>query len=213
MKRFFLILIIAFVTLILLIVSGNLWVVNSSKSKVYNKISDVPSKSIGLVLGTSRYLKNGKRNMFFYNRIFAAVELYKNGKIKHILLSGDNRSKYYNEPRDMYQVLREMGIPKEDITLDFAGLRTLDSVVRSKEIFGQNKVIIITQQFHAFRAAFIADYHGLDAICYVAENPGYSNTKKILLREYLARIKAILDLYVFEAKPKFLGDKEYILID
>lgn len=212
MKKILLILIISSFTLLLLILSGNLLVVKSSSQQVYHSLDEIPPKNIGLVLGTSRYLQNGNRNMFFYNRIFAAVELYKKGKIKHILLSGDNRTIYYNEPRDMYNVLREMGIPKNAITLDYAGLRTLDSVVRCKEIFGQTSVTIITQQFHAYRAAYIANAHGLKANCYVADTPGNVNTKKVIYREYMARIKAIIDIYLLNAKPKFLGDKETIEI-
>lgn len=210
MKKILRILIIISSALLLLIISGNLLVVNSASKQVYNSLDEIPPKNIGLVLGTSRYLQNGNRNMYFYNRIFAAVDLYKKGKIKHILLSGDNRTIYYNEPRDMYNVLREMGIPKDAITLDYAGLRTLDSVIRCKEIFGQTSITIITQKFHSYRAAYIANAHGLKANCYVADNPDYSNTKKVVYREYFARIKAIIDINLLKAKPRFLGEKEFI---
>lgn len=210
MKRALKLLLLIFLLNLLLLLVANVWIVSSTKSQVYDSATEIPSKDIALVLGTSRYLKNGQPNLFFYNRLFAAVELYKEGKIKHILVSGDNRSKYYNEPREMYEVLREMGVPKSAITLDFAGLRTLDSVVRSKEIFGQERVIIITQKFHAYRAAFIANHHDLQAICYVADNPQYYSIKKTRMREYLARVKALLDLFVLNAGPRHLGEKEPI---
>ena len=207
--KFFLLICLA--NLILLLVS-NAWVVYSTKPQVYESAEELPAKDIALVLGTSRYLVNGQKNLFFYYRLQAAVDLYKQGKIKHILVSGDNRSKYYNEPREMYEVLREMGVPKEAITLDFAGLRTLDSVVRCKEIFGQNQVVIITQRFHAYRAAFIANHRELQAVCYVANNPQFNNTQKIKFREYFARVKALIDLYILRAEPRHMGQKEPILI-
>ena len=210
MKRTLKLLVLICLLNLVLLLGANVWIVTSTRGQVYESATDIPAKDIALVLGTSRYLKNGQKNLFFYNRLYAAVELYKEGKIKHILVSGDNRSKYYNEPREMYEVLREMGVPKTAIALDFAGLRTLDSVVRSKEIFGQENVIIITQKFHAYRAAFIANHHGLQASCYVAANPPHYSIKKTRMREYLARVKALLDLFILKEGPRHLGDKEPI---
>jgi SanA protein len=167
---------------------------------------------VALVLGTSHRSVGGGPNPFFEYRIKTAAELYKLGKIDHFILSGDNRTIFYNEPNEMKKALIKAGVPATAITLDFAGLRTLDSVVRSKEIFGQNKITIITQSFHSYRALFISDYYNIDAVAMVAEDPQIDRTFKVLLREYLARTVAVLDLYVFKTAPKHLGEKEKINI-
>ena len=143
---------------------------------------------------------------FFTTRMEAAAALYHAGKVRHILVSGDNSTNNYNEPRDMRKKLLNLGVPKEAITMDFAGLRTLDSVIRSKEIFQQRKIIIVSQAFHNYRAIFIAQYHGIDAIAFNAEYPAAA-TSKTLWREFFARPKAILDLYFLGTQPKFLGKK------
>gem|GEM_PF-4345032 len=97
-----------------------------------------------------------------------AAELYKQGKIVHFIVSGDNRTRYYNEPLEMQKALVKLGVPIAAITLDYAGLRTLDSIVRCKEIFGQDNITIITQPFHSYRALFISDYYDVNAVALVA---------------------------------------------
>jgi SanA protein len=134
--------------------------------------------------------------------------LYNEGKIDQFLLSGDNRTRYYNEPLEMRKALIARGVPPSAITLDYAGLRTLDSVVRSKEIFGQHQLTIITQPFHSYRALFIGDYYGIEAVAMVADEPDPESTTGVRIREYFARVKAVLDLYVFKTRPRFLGEKE-----
>jgi SanA protein len=139
-----------------------------------------------------------------------AAELYRRGKIDHLIVSGDNRSRYYNEPMTMRDALVKLGVPQSAITLDFAGLRTLDSVVRCKEIFGQNKITIITQPFHSYRALFISAYYDIEAVAMVTDEPIAQFSPKVRFREYLARTKAILDLYVLKTTPRFMGEKEQI---
>jgi SanA protein len=141
-----------------------------------------------------------------------ASELYQLGKIDHFIVSGDNRTRYYNEPLEMQKALVARGVPTRAITLDYAGLRTLDSVVRSKEIFGQDRIMIITQTFHSYRALFISNYYGIDAVAMVAAEPEFESSLKVRVREYFARSKAVLDLYVFKTNPQFLGEKEEIII-
>ncbi len=119
---------------------------------------------------------------------------------------------YYNEPMAMLKALLKKGVPASAITLDYAGLRTLDSIVRCKQIFGQNKIIIITQPFHSYRALFISKYYNMDAIAMVAEEPDFEYSVKVRVREYLARSKAVLDLYVLKTNPRFLGKKEQIKV-
>jgi SanA protein len=202
------ILISACIGIVLLFYVSNVWVVNSTKPYVYTDSSKLPDHRVALVLGTSNKTTSGHPNDFFVKRMETAAELYKLDKIDHFILSCDNRSKFYNEPIEMKKALMSLGVPAEAITLDYAGLRTLDSVIRSKEIFGQDKIIIITQPFHSYRALFISHYYDIDAVAMVTEGSGYEKTLKVRMREYFARTKAVLDLYVFKTSPRFLGKKE-----
>lgn len=192
--------------LVVIISICNVWIVKSTEENVYSNVERLPDHRIGLVLGTSY------RSAFLRNRIEMAALLYSKGKIDHFILSGDNRTRYYNEPLEMKKALLKKGVPASAITLDYAGLRTLDSVVRSKKIFGQNKITIITQPFHSYRALFISRYYDMDAVAMVAEDPGLDQAFKVRLREYLARTKAVLDLYIFKTDPRFLGEKEEIIV-
>jgi len=194
------------------IVTTNVWVILSTQAGIYEKVTAVPVHNVALVLGTSKKTAQGYENPYFKYRMEAAAKLYHAGRVKHFILSGDNRTKYYNEPRDMQEALLEMGIPDSAITLDYAGLRTLDSIMRCNDIFGQAKFIVISQKFHLYRALFIADKYDLDAIAFTAQSPKYSISIKTLAREVLARPKAIIDLYMLDKKPKFAGKEETIKI-
>ena len=203
---------LGFLLLLFFIWACNFWVEQSTKEQVFDTIQDIPSNEVGLVLGTARYLNGGYRNPYFDYRIAAAAQLYHVGKVKHLLVSGDNRLKSYNEPKEMQAALMEKGIPESAITLDYAGFRTLDSVVRSKAVFGQEKVTIISQKFHNQRALFIANQRGVIAIGYNAKDVSLRLGIKVRIREYLARCKAILDIVILNKQPKFLGEKVTINI-
>lgn len=176
---------------------------------VTSNAEKLPSEKVGLVLGTSKTLKNGNENPYFFYRIDAAEELFKAGKIEYIIVSGDNSNKYYNEPEDMRNELMARGIPKTKIFLDFAGLRTLDSVVRAKEIFGQQSFIIISQRFHNERAVYLAQKKGIEAYGFNAKDVNKTAGFKTNLREYFARVKVFYDL-LFGVDPKFGGSKVII---
>jgi SanA protein len=120
---------------------------------------------------------------------------------------------FYNEPWEMRKALIAAGVPESAITLDYAGLRTLDSVVRAKQVFGQDKLTIITQPFHSYRALFISNFYQIDAVAMVTQDPEMDQSFKVRVREYFARTKAVLDLYVFKTTPKFLGPKEQLDIN
>lgn len=205
-----------FILVVLLIsftIFSNVWIIQSSKKDIYVSIDKVPNnQDVAMILGTSRYTKKGYTNLFFKYRIEAAVKLYKQGKIKHIIVSGDNSEKSYNEPKEMLKALIKKGIPSNSITLDFAGFRTLDSVVRCKKVFGQNKFIIISQRFHIERAIFIANKYNIDAIGFTAQDPPGNYSIKTKIREYFAKTLAVIDLYIIHKKPKFLGKKEKIIV-
>lgn len=185
----------------------NFWIVRQTQNRLYNDINLLPAKKVALVLGTNRLLSNGRLNEYFKYRMDAAVQLYQAGKVKHIIVSGANHTQFYNEPREMWQTLTKSGIPPEAITLDYAGFRTLDSIVRCKEVFSQDDIIIVSQAFHNQRALFISDFYGIKAIGFNAQDIDFLEGLKIRTREYLARCRAVLDLYVLKTQPKFLGEK------
>jgi SanA protein len=190
----------------------NLWVVWSTSARIYEDQSSLPDHQMALVLGTSHRTVGGGPNPYFEKRMETAAELFKYGKVSHFILSGDNRTMYYNEPIEMRKALVGKGVPPTAITLDYAGLRTLDSIIRCKQIFGQDKITIITQPFHSYRALFISSYYDIDAVAMVAGEPDFENSIKVRFREYLARTKAVLDLYVFKTTPRFLGRKEEVKV-
>lgn len=194
---------------IVFIVWANSTIDYDSEEYVTSNLQKLPQQKVGLVLGTSKLLKSGRENLYFTYRMNAAEELYKAGKIKYLIVSGDNSNKNYNEPEDMQNELVARGIPKSRIFLDFAGLRTLDSVVRAKEIFGQDSCIIISQRFHNERAVFLAHKKGLEAWGYNAQDVDKSAGFKTKIREYFARAKVFWDL-IFGVAPKFRGDKVII---
>jgi SanA protein len=172
----------------------------------YDSIENIPHNHCALVLGTSKYLSGGRTNLYYLYRIQAATYLYFYQKVDYIIVSGDNRNKNYNEPIKMYNDLVAAGIPKEKIILDYAGFRTLDSVVRGKEVFGQNEYTIVTQPFHSQRAVYIARKKGIHAIAYNAEDVVNSFSLDLFLREVGARVLMALDL-ILERQPHFLGEK------
>ena len=177
-----------------------------TKNFVSYDIQKLPNEKVGLLLGTSKILKSGWKNLYFFNRIDAAEQLYKSGKIKYILISGDNSTKDYSEPEDMQAELIKRGIPADKIVLDFAGFRTLDSVVRAKEIFGQNSFIIISQKFHNERAVFLAQHYGIKAYGFNAKDVNKYFGFKTKVREYFARAKVFVD-FLLGVEPKFGGEK------
>lgn len=176
------------------------WISFRTNHLIYDDLSAIPKNKVGLLLGTGKYAASGNINLFYKYRIDTAVKLYKAGKIEYILVSGDNSTKDYDEPSDFKNDLIAKGIPEENIFLDYAGFRTLDSVVRAKEIFGQTSITFISQKFHNQRAIYIAKHHNINAIGFNAKDVYKSH-----FREYLARSKASLDL-VFNIQPKFLGN-------
>jgi SanA protein len=177
-----------------------------SQGKVYDSIEEVPEKKIGLVLGCSKYLSNGRKNLYFQQRIDAAKELYFSDKVKFLLVSGDNSTKYYDEPTTMKKDLIALGVPGNKIYCDYAGLSTLDSVVRTKEVFKENQFIVISQGFHVRRAIYLGLAHDIDLIGYAPQGVSGLGSLKTELRECLARGKALLDVKFLNRQPKFLGE-------
>ena len=182
----------------------------TTDGQILTDINKIQPKKVGLVLGTSKYVISGGRNLFFKYRIDATVELYKVGKIQHILVSGDNGHKSYNEPEEMRKELIKQGIPSNKITLDYAGFRTFDSMIRCKEVFCQSDITLITQRFHLHRAIFLANRFNIKVVGFEAQDVPEHYALKTRVREYFARVKALLDIYILNTSPKFLGQRECI---
>lgn len=196
--------------LVLAIVISNYWIIKSTKSQIYSDTISIPQNDVAILLGASKKLRNGSENLFFKYRIEAAVQLYKSGKIKHIIVSGDNSKKEYDEATDMREALVAQGVPDSCITQDYAGFRTLDSMVRCLKVFGQNKITVISQRFHNERAIFIGNYYDMDVVAFNAKDVPDAFSLKVRIREHFAKFKAVLDLYLLHKEPKFLGEKVLI---
>ncbi|MDR6194999.1 vancomycin high temperature exclusion protein [Siphonobacter sp. SORGH_AS_0500] len=185
----------------IIILLCNVWVVLSTSNQNYYFLKQLPANDVGLVLGTSKYSASGRQNLFFKYRMEAAALLYHEGKVKVLILSGNNDSEYYNEPRDMEDALVALGVPANVIQHDFAGRRTYDSIVRCREVFKHKQVTVISQPFHNARALFLANQLNVEAVAFAAQDVPNGYSIKTLVREYLARPKAVMD--VFFLNPTF----------
>ncbi len=184
----------------------NLEVTKTGKQYSYNSATTIPHNHCAVVLGTSKYISAGKINLYYTYRIQSAVLLYKSKKIDYIIVSGDNKHRSYNEPVSMFNDLVEAGIPKERIVLDYAGFRTLDSVVRSAAVFGQHQFTVISQPFHNHRAVFLGRERGLEVIAFNAGDLYGHPSVKVILREIGARVLLAYDLLI-GTQPHFLGEQ------
>ncbi|MEI6276721.1 MAG: ElyC/SanA/YdcF family protein [Prolixibacteraceae bacterium] len=184
----------------------NLEVTKTGKQYSYNSVNSIPHNHCAVVLGTSKFLSAGKENLYYNYRIQSAVLLYKSKKIDYIIVSGDNKHRSYNEPVSMFNDLVEAGVPKERIILDYAGFRTLDSVVRCFMVFGQHQFTIISQPFHNHRAVYIGRKRGLEVIAYNAGDLNGRPSVKVVLREIGARVLLAYDL-LNGTQPHFLGEQ------
>jgi len=196
---------IAAAVLLGLVALINNWVINNTYSYIYDDWSLLPDNDVGLVLGTSPHTRGGEPNPQFYGRIHAAAQLYRLGKIKRIIVSGANPDASYNEPRAMRRELVKSGVPPQAIYMDFAGFRTFDSVARAQVVFGLDRVTIITQRYHAYRAVFVAKKLHMKVAGYAAPSEEIGTFSRTMAREVLARVRVVLDIYVLHTEPKFLG--------
>ena len=179
-------------------------ITRSASPHLYEDLASLPHRDVGLVLGTSRFSTDGL-NEFYTARIEAAAALYHDRKINHIIVSGSNPSRYYNEPVVMKRDLVELDVPETCITEDRGGLRTLDSIVRADRVMGQKSFTVVSQRFHAERAVYIGRHFGLDVTAFCAKDPVGLSHYGAYLREYGARFKAMLDLTVLDTQPTYLG--------
>ena len=184
----------------------NVAAVIAGAGKLHDDTDRLPKGGVMLVFGCDDQI-DGRENLYFRYRIDAAAEVWKSGKARCVIVSGDNRTKYYNEPKKMRQALIEKGVPGEKIICDYAGLRTLDSVVRAKEVFGVEQVVFISQRFQNERASYLAKANGMDYTGFNAKDVEGKGGLKTRLREVGARVKMWLDVRVLGTQPKHLGEK------
>ncbi len=200
-------LIYGLIIIVILIIAAALgldrWVSVKTAPYVYDDLQSLPHRQVGVVLGTAKYYRTGVINQYYRYRMQGALNAYNSGKVNYLLLSGDNSQHSYNEPMTMRRDLIAAGVAPSDIVLDYAGFRTLDSIVRTRKVFDTNDFIIITQRFHCERALFIALHMGIQAQCYAVPSP--KNILNIRLREVGARLGALADLYLMKREPRFLG--------
>ncbi len=181
----------------------------AAQGRIFTSPEALPNREVGLVLGTSQTTRRGQPNLHFTSRMDAAAALYHAGKVHHLLVSGDNHIATYDEPTAMREALMARGVPAADITLDYAGFRTLDSVVRAQTVFGLDHCTIITEAYHCPRALWIAEKHGLDAVALAAPDVAMRSWAwRAKARESFARAWCAVDLYVWHRQPKFTGPRE-----
>ena len=192
--------------LLAVVAYANVTAIWKSRGLLFDDVSQVPPTQVGLVFGTTDRV-NGQENPYFRYRIDAAVKVWNAGKLKTLIVSGDNRSAYYNEPEKMKQALIAQGIPGPRIICDFAGLRTLDSVVRAKEIFGTTSILFISQRFQNERAIYLAKANGIAACGFNARDVEPHIGLKTKIREVGARVKMWLDVNFLNTRPTHLGKK------
>ncbi len=192
---------------LLAMIVNDLSITRNASARLYYLADDTPECQVALVLGTSKYA-SGEVNRYYRTRIEAASELFHAGRIRAILVSGDASTRYYDETTTMQRDLIELGVPEDYIMLDYAGVRTLDSVFRAKKVFGLDRVIVVSQQFHCERALYLADAVGLDATGFCAEDAPDSPSLMMRGRETLARVMAFADLNIFDTQPRSLDPGE-----
>ncbi len=191
--------------LLLTVLWINFWMTMRAESRIFTDAAAVPQERVALVLGTGKLI-GGRINIHWRVRMDAAGALYKAGRVQHFLLSGDNGTDDYNEPEDMKAALIERGVPAAAITCDYAGFRTLDSIVRARQVFDVTRCVIISDDFHLARALWLADCHGITATAFHGEPLSWKSSGKSRVREWLARVKAVAD-EITGTEPKFGGPK------
>ena len=178
------------------------WLVRASAVDLYTSARDIPAREVGMVLGSPEF-SNGRPSPYLPGRIKAAAELYHAGKVRKLVVSGATRpEEFYDEIASMTRMLVELGVPEDAIVGDGKGLRTLDSLLRMRDVFGFDDFITVSQRDHCERALFLADRYGVRTIAFAAGLPPGATPDQLLfsmIREPLARVEAVLDVAVYRS--------------
>ncbi|MBN2616675.1 MAG: YdcF family protein [Spirochaetales bacterium] len=205
-NKIYKVLLITLLSALFLLLVSMQWIHISTKNNIFDNIKKIPYNKVGLIPGCNKYIANGVINVYYEQRIAAGVELFRNSKIDYILVSGDNAHPSYDEPREMRNSLVEAGIPNDRIISDYAGFRTLDTIIRAKEVFSLKDFTLISQSFQNRRGIFIGKFNNLNIVAYNADFNDKKFDISIETRELFAKINMLLDLYIFAKEPKFLGE-------
>ncbi|MGP8290789.1 SanA/YdcF family protein [Vreelandella zhanjiangensis] len=194
----------------LLFVLGNLYVLGSTARYIDRQILECRPADVGIVFGTSHWTRSGLRNPHFHARMRTSATLIAEQRVSHLLLSGDNRTQAYNEPRAMWRDLHRRGVPADQLTMDFAGFSTYDTLARARDVFQLERALLVTQSWHLPRAIFIGRALGMDVTGCVAEERPTADEWRLKAREWAARVATLGDIYVWDRQPYFLGPAEPI---
>lgn len=193
-------------------IGADVWVGRQASTFCHDTVDRVCDAPVALVLGCSERLADGRPNLYFRRRIEAAADLYRAGKIQAFIVSGDNHSHECDEPTAMKTALVARGVPENRIYCDFAGFRTLDSVIRAERVFGQRQFVIVSQRFHAERAVYLARQRGIEAFALCAQGVDGVASIRARTREMLARAAAVLDTELLATEPRFLGPRVDVVV-
>lgn len=176
-------------------------------------VDDAPSERVAIIFGAG-LRRDGTPTAVLRDRVETGVRLYFDGKVEKLLMSGDNSQVEYNEPESMRQYAISLGIPDQDIVLDYVGSRTYDTCYRAKSIFGLESAILVTQKFHLPRALFLCNVLGVEATGVEATNNSYLKRSLFFwnVREQFATFTAFMDVYIDKPTP-ILGQPEPIFVD
>lgn len=191
---------------------ANLYMLGRTQGKIEDELSRCGSEPVGIVFGTSHWTRSGARNPHFEGRMGAAAHLIHLGRVDHLLISGDNSTRYYNEPVTMWRDLRGRDVRDADMTLDYAGFSTFDTLARARDVFGVERALLITQDWHLPRALFIGEALGLEVTGCAAPERAVAGLWRLKLREWAARVATLGDLYLWAREPHFLGPREPLQI-
>nr|WP_289073596.1 ElyC/SanA/YdcF family protein [uncultured Halomonas sp.] len=194
----------------LLFIAGNLWVLASTTRYIDGHWAQCRPTDVAIVFGTSHWTRSGLRNPHFHARMRTSARLVADQRVKHLLISGDNRTQAYNEPRAMWRDLYRRGVSAEQLTMDFAGFSTYDTMVRARDVFQLDEALLVTQSWHLPRAIFIGRALGMDVTGCIAEEQPAADEWRLRMREWVARIATLGDLYLWGREPYFLGPAEPI---
>lgn len=184
---------------------------SSTRPAIFQDVEAVPARPVAIVLGAGLN-RDGSPTPALAERVIAAAELYRAGKVRKLLLTGDNRFAWYNEPAAMGQLALELGVPAEDIVYDYAGRRTYDSCYRARHIFGLTDAVVVTQGFHLPRALYLCRHFGIDAVGADASRGVYDASPYVRVREMAARLAAWVDVHIRRPTP-VLGEPITIELD
>ncbi len=188
------------------VAGANAYVLRVGREGTYARVEDVPPRAVAIVLG-ARIFRDGTPSPVLEDRLATALDLYRMGKVRRILVTGDNGTNQYDEVTVMQRWLLARGVPAAAVQRDHAGFRTLDSMARAAQVFRVRHAVVCTQRFHLARSMFLARRYGLDAVGAEADRRPYQKALRDAVREVAARAVAVSDVFITRRRPRFLGEQ------